>query len=95
MTKQQLLDTISKNVTGYIDFNAILTAVESYSAASNGAKPLVSGSLPPVQERDEDDLYCLNCGTTKLTYVEQYANGECWECRDCDWRTYRQGGNDC
>lgn len=45
MTKQQLLDTISKNVTGYIDFNAILTAVESYSGASNGAKPLVSGSF--------------------------------------------------
>lgn len=50
MTKLQLMNMISGYKNGFVSFEAIETAVEEYSSASNGAKPIVSGSLPPKYE---------------------------------------------
>lgn len=30
-----------------------------------------------------DDRYCIDCGSEVLLYVETYANGEEWKCKDC------------
>jgi len=30
-----------------------------------------------------DKPYCRECGSESLAYVEQYANGADWKCRDC------------
>lgn len=53
MTKEQLIETAVKYVYREISEDVFLTAVDAYSSASNGAKPLVSGSLPhePMQNR--------------------------------------------
>ena len=52
MTKSQLIEVLKKYHKGEIYIHQVLTAVEAYSSASNGAKPPVSGALPP----DAQDL---------------------------------------
>ena len=47
MTKSQLIEVLKKYHKGEIYIHQVLTAVEAYSSASNGAKPPVSGALPP------------------------------------------------
>ncbi len=27
--------------------------------------------------------YCKECGSEDLSYIDQYANGEYWKCKDC------------
>lgn len=34
-------------------------------------------------EPDENEPYCTDCGSTDLKYLDQYANGQHWECKDC------------
>ena len=29
------------------------------------------------------DPYCTDCGGEDLAYIDQYANGEYWKCKDC------------
>ena len=31
----------------------------------------------------EDEYTCPGCGDVWFTYVDQYANGECWKCESC------------
>ncbi|HYH14949.1 MAG TPA: hypothetical protein VD794_07010 [Flavisolibacter sp.] len=31
----------------------------------------------------DNEPYCTNCGGDNLAYIEQYACGEHWECKDC------------
>ena len=33
---------------------------------------------------DEDDNYCIECGSERLVYLATYANGEEWKCADCE-----------
>lgn len=47
MTKEQLIETAVKYVYREISEDVFLTAVDAYSSADNGAKPIVSGALPP------------------------------------------------
>lgn len=88
MKHKDLYNAACQFAYGNISSKDLRDAVEKWYESQHDGKPDVSGSLPLAQERDEDDPYCLNCGNEKLTYVEQYANGECWECKPCDWRTY-------
>lgn len=32
---------------------------------------------------DEKTPYCTDCGNDKLAYIDQYANGEYWKCKEC------------
>lgn len=38
----------------------------------------------------EDSDCCSECGSENLDYLEQYANGEHWECRDCGTSFFKQ-----
>lgn len=46
MTKKQLMQVVANNTQFFHQQHAIMDAVEAYSSASNGAKPIVSGALP-------------------------------------------------
>lgn len=49
MTKEQLKSRVEfYMIAGDID--SVITAVEAYSSASNNGKPLVSGSLPLLED---------------------------------------------
>ena len=50
MTRAELNKIIDRHTVCPGDYEAILTAVEAYSSASNNAKPDVSGSLPFVHD---------------------------------------------
>jgi hypothetical protein len=45
MTKDSLIQIIKDCEEGKVSADAVLTAVEIYSSASNNGKPIVSGSL--------------------------------------------------
>lgn len=32
---------------------------------------------------DEKHPYCTDCGNADLAYIDQYANGEYWKCKEC------------
>jgi len=71
MLRSELLEIIRHNTRSVFEQNTIMTAVDSYTEASNGAKPIVSGSLPAFckdKQRGKDD----EC---------KYAVGSCDECR--------------
>ncbi|HEX4875650.1 MAG TPA: hypothetical protein VFV31_03200 [Chitinophagaceae bacterium] len=50
MTKDELLKAIEENTQGPRWWEGIVTAVDAYSLALIAAKPIVSGSLPPMVE---------------------------------------------
>lgn len=52
MTKDDIKQYLEELRDGQNDVETVLTAVEAYSSASNGAKPSVSGSLPLVEILD-------------------------------------------
>lgn len=63
MTKDELKKLIYSHTAHSNDFEVIWTAVEAYTSASNGAKPIVSGSLPLVSREElisllEDKRIC-------------------------------------
>ena len=41
-------------------------------------KPVVSTSTLD----GEKTPYCTDCGNDKLAYLDQYANGEYWKCKE-------------
>jgi hypothetical protein len=47
-------------------------------AEGNAVLPLVSTST-----LDYKTPYCTDCGNDKLAYLDQYANGEYWKCKEC------------
>lgn len=32
---------------------------------------------------EKNKPYCTDCGCENLRYLDQYANGEYWKCKDC------------
>jgi predicted RNA-binding Zn-ribbon protein involved in translation (DUF1610 family) len=48
-------------------------------AEGNAVLPLVSTSTLD----DEKTPYCTDCGNDDLAYIDQYANGEYWKCKEC------------
>lgn len=42
------------------------------------------------REEKKEEPYCTQCGSKEFSYVEQYANGECWKCKDCGQETMRE-----
>ena len=41
---------------------------------------------PPLKFKrtdDQEERYCIECGSEDLAYVERYANGYEWNCRVC------------
>lgn len=50
MTKDSLIQIIKDCEEGKVSADAVLTAVETYSSASNNGKPIVSGSLPEIPD---------------------------------------------
>jgi hypothetical protein len=55
MTKDELMRVVDCNTETFDNYNAIMTAVEAYSSASNNGKPIVSGSLP-LSDADKLDI---------------------------------------
>lgn len=52
--KAKIAEVISStNKSGNEKLEAILAVVDAYSLDGNGAKPIVSGSLPPLPDWDE------------------------------------------
>jgi|694.fasta_scaffold38973_10 uncharacterized protein (UPF0212 family) len=68
MTYEELKDLIADRVTPK-DLFLIMSAVEAYTAASNGAKPIVSGSLQcehlPMIDTGVGYYHCPACGWSK------------------------------
>lgn len=50
MTYDELIKEIKSNTETSENEMAIISAVDAYLSASNGAKPLVSGALPQVDQ---------------------------------------------
>jgi hypothetical protein len=50
MTRAEFIKIVENHTYTPEDVDAIITAVDAYSSASNDGKPLVSGSLPLVQQ---------------------------------------------
>jgi len=48
MTRAEFIKIVENHTYTPEDVDAIITAVDAYSLASNDGKPIVSGSLPPV-----------------------------------------------
>jgi hypothetical protein len=36
-----------------------------------------------VMDDEEKQPYCTDCGSNDLNYLDQYANGEYYECKEC------------
>ncbi|MCG8734782.1 hypothetical protein [Tenacibaculum finnmarkense] len=50
----------------------------------NKDKALHLGGVSNSTFDKEDEVpYCTDCGNEYLAYLDQYANGEHWECKEC------------
>lgn len=36
-----------------------------------------------AQDEEEKEQYCTDCGNTDLAYIDRYAYGEGWRCKEC------------
>jgi hypothetical protein len=92
MTREKLYEIVHSYTEGMPEYaGAIMTAVDLYSAASNGAKPIVSGSLPPVSEIETAALLHeeRNSNNFKMSASDDFKAG-------VEWLKLRllSGGND-
>ena len=69
MTKIELEMVVTAHTYSDFSTKAIMTAVDAYTAASNGAKPIVSGSLQcehlPMIDTGVGYYHCPSCGWSK------------------------------
>jgi len=43
----------------------------------------IHSHVKELLEEPEIQPYCTECGCVSLGYLEEYANGEFWECNEC------------
>lgn len=83
MKRDDLLKIISENTKDIFKFRRIRDAVDAYSSADNGAKPIVSGSLP----LDKSHI-CFDKGHN-MFLVTEIDNGRSkygyHKCSRCGW----------
>jgi hypothetical protein len=75
MTKDELLKIVDANTYGASNYYAIKAAVEAYSKASNGAKPIVSGSLELLELmwKEENKAASIGKNIPEITKHDNYA----------------------
>lgn len=58
-------------------------AVKLYNKSK--VKKLNIGSVvcSDLPEDEQDPPYCTDCGNEDLEYIDQYANGDFWRCKEC------------
>lgn len=50
----------------------------------NSTKPMAYDALlGTVPDDEKEKPYCTDCGNDDLAYIDQYANGEYWKCKEC------------
>ena len=54
------------------------------NTAQETTKPMAYDALLGTVPDDENGKpYCTDCGNDDLAYIDQYANGEYWKCKEC------------
>ena len=78
--KKILSEADSGSIECYHYNNGFLDGIKfAESELKNCIKPAVSTSTLD----DEKTPYCTDCGNDDLAYIDQYANGEYWKCKEC------------
>ena len=74
MTKERLIKSLELYKEGKLYLEGILSDVDAYAKASNGAKPIVSGSVCEPGHHNLDILHlgcCSKCGGTKFSQTDR------------------------
>lgn len=71
MTRSELYDFIANATQDQYTTDMIITAVDAYSSASNGAKPNVSGSLPLDELDSAAERYLIPNYFTNVPTIEE------------------------
>jgi len=48
-----------------------------------GSKLRIGDVSNSTFDKEDEVPYCTDCGNEDLAYLDQYANGEHWECKEC------------
>jgi hypothetical protein len=95
MTKDELKQYLLNKLFYPQDIQEVLDAVDAYTAASNDAKPFVSGSFPPVAELcDGLRLIEANCDPQDGRFEQIWRVAYSLLCKyDKTFRDYSGGNN--
>lgn len=57
--------------------------VSGVNTSDEPALPIQSVVCSALPEDEENKPYCTDCGNEDLEYIDQYANGDFWRCKEC------------
>ena len=85
MTRDELKEYLELKLFYSQDVNEVMDAVDAYSSASNGVKPIVSGSLPPAPTDDEIEANGIE-GGLRDGELQMFWEGAVWMRSKAQWR---------
>jgi hypothetical protein len=65
-----------------IAIDVVLAELKGENSPECGTKEIDSS----IEDENERIPYCTDCGSEDLNYIDQYANGKYWECKECEKR---------
>lgn len=80
----KLSDSTLADCMGKIDTERYkLNQANGVSTGDELVLPIQSVVCSALPEDEENKPYCTDCGNEDLEYIDQYANGDFWRCKEC------------